>query len=369
MTAPYQGNATVMDRLKADVQKPMWVTKKMMDNNRFMYWSDHDADLSANSLSYVGHDMKSGTNWTPIQWFNTPWKVTPQPMTLAAYQLVAQKKFPLQSPFGKVRGSQALSDSWVGPDFVFPGHDWMRKAKVAVAGKQGFDGVVHSGTWTRVVYAKHRFSWANYSRHPVTILCVYQTHTGASNSASVVDMLNDSLTEMGPELVRLPNVTVLNVPGAFDNEGSQPGRSYYDIDFSPKEFNKENYDKSPIGGLASENGLWRFMNVSDSEAFNTKQDANGVWEDSHSPFETEQVDTIGTDSAAFVSFFARFNMPMANVSMPAFSPKVESDPSELTDAYKLLNMHVKSRFLNEIRSSEAASGYTGKDYRAVPTAV
>lgn len=365
-------SGTIQQRLRADVQKPQWINKKMLESNRFMFWSNHACDLSANSTSYVGHDFKSGTNWTPIQWFDVPLNLSSVPVTLAQYQLVAQKQWPLQSPYSAVRGSNALSDSIVGPDYYFPGNDWMRKAKLAIAGNQGFsDNSANQdkGTWTRVTFAHHRFHFSNYSRHPVELVAIYQAHGLTGDVGGIIDTMDDSLTAPGPDLKRIPNATILRVPGAFDNEGTKPGRSFFDVDFSPKEFDKERYEKVPMGGTVDDGGLWRKLNVKYDTAFIDKIDANGVWENTTSPWEHLSPDSKGLESEAGVVFYARFNLPMANVSMPAYSPKVESDPNELTDAYKLLNIRVESRFLNEIRRSETMGGYTGKDYRAVPTAV
>lgn len=365
------GTGTVAQRLKADFQKPFWVTNKILDSNRFMYWSNHGCDLSANSLSFVGHDINSGLSWTPLPWFDIPINLSTVPTTLAVYKLAAQATWPLQSPYGTVRGSQSDSDGIVGPDYLFPGHDWMRKTKVAIAGAQGVSNTDDdgAGTYHRVLFAHHRFHWANYSRHPVKIVCVYQAHVDTTTAGSVINMLDDSISHPGPDMKRLQNVTILNVPGSFDNEGSKPGRSYYDIDFSAKEFSKDVYDKTPVLGTTDLDGLWRKLNVKYDTAFIDKIDANGVWENTTSPWETLSPDEEGGISEARVQFYARFDIPMANISMPAYTPKIEAAPAELTDAYKLLNMRVESRFLNEIRRTEVAAGYTGKDYRAVPTAV
>lgn len=367
------GSGDLEQALKADFQKPEWVTTKQLDANRYMFWSTSQADLSSNSLSYVGHDIVSGVNWAPLTWFGQNFAIGTSPTTFASYQLAAQKEFPLQTVYGSARGSQALSDAIVGPDFIFPPHDWYRKVAVSIEGAPDLGSVVdasNSGTWHRVLYAKHRFHWENYSRHPVKIACVFQSHVSTSTSGSVPDLFDESLTNPGPDLKRLPNVTILHVPGAFDNEGSQPGRSYYDIPFSPKEFNKEAYSKPPLGGnVTTENGLWRKLNTHQSTAFLKKTAVTTSWHDATSPWETVSVDANLTFGAAHVMFWARFDIPMANISMPSYTPKVEGAPAELSDSYKLLNMRVESRFLNELRQSEMVSGYYGKNPIAIPTAV
>ena len=361
-------------QLKADLQRPLWVTNKMLDSNRFMYWSNHECDMSASSLSYVGHDLVSRPNWAPITWYDQPLDLGVSPTTFASYQLTQQKTFPLQSPYGRARGSQALADGIVGPDYIFPSHDWYRKTAVAIQGAQELGDTTdagQSGTWHRVLYAKHRFHWANYSRHPVQIACLFQAHvTAASQAGGVANRLDQSLANPGPDLKRLPNVTILNVPGAFDNEGSQPGRSFYDVPFSPKEFNADAYSKPPLGGNATADaGLWRKLNTHQSTAFEKNTAVTTTWHNSTSPWETLSPDENANITEARLMFWARFDIPMANVSMPAYTPKVESAPAELTDAYKLLNMRVESSFLNEIRRSETISGYFGKNPISIPTAV
>lgn len=357
---------TLSNTLKGELQPPTWITSKQLDANRFLFVSTVRTDLSERREGFTGYRVHSGQNFTKL--FFQAIEYQKGNITGLSSLYLKRHAFPLGTPYGPQRATFTLNDSLVGCNFLWPGQEYMKKMNAIVQPTFGnatsntdTTQVDNIGVHTRVLSAKHRFSFTNFGRHPIQILGIYE----GQNTSTTPNPELASNTTFVSEIQKIPNSQSWIIPGG--QAGADGGvTSFIDIPFNPKDLNPEAFKLGVVDGPISQGGTWRKVNNEPST------DANSPWAPNNfagdestyytgaAPWLDSGMEGMDADNesdsyrgaaAGFVRLYARQMIPNANMEAVA-GTDADDAYGPLGDTYRMLNVSVSSQFVSEVVKTE-----------------
>lgn len=236
------------------------ITDEMLVDKKFGIQGTVITALSSNVDDYVGHDVQGGLMVKPLNFASRPWHPsTEQPRALIDY-------FPLRTPYeylvGSTSGSSSNPQSKTGMDFYNIPYEMqykLGKARVLQTVDSGDDAA-----YAKINWAKHRFLFTNYGRHPIQVFAQWLIGPVAAEWSPVDGQLSTSGVYLNQNISstdkadQYPNVESFIVPGTLDN-GDAGAKVYWDADVNFNQLFGPDYsdpDPSLENELELDEGPW-----------------------------------------------------------------------------------------------------------------
>lgn len=234
------------------------LTGMSMEHTKFGAIFSRSTALSAGSAVYKGHDAQGGLHANLVQFYRRPYSTSSELSytTVDAYDLMMPWEFlcantaaPTTDPATKV-----------GLDEFNAPFELISKIRTIPRTSAGSST---NAIWQKTNWAKHRFMFTNYSRHPIKLYVEYclgptrQYWATVNNSLVESAYAGQTINQLNyPDQYRTIESYVL--PGTLDN-GDAGNRTYVDINLNFNELFGEDYSKAEPNSdnQYPDNGPWR----------------------------------------------------------------------------------------------------------------
>lgn len=322
------------------------ISDEMMVDKKFGIQGTVVTALSSNVDDYVGHEVQGGLMVKPLKFAIRPWHASiEQPRELVDY-------FPLRTPYeylvGATDGSSTVPQSKTGMDFYNIPYEMqakVTKARVLQTVDSGDDAA-----FAKINWAKHRFLFTNYGRHPVQVFAQWligpvdtewDPVDGQLSTSGTYSLQNISSTDKADQY---PNIESFIVPGTLDN-GDAGAKVYWDANVNFNQLFGPDYsdpDPSEENELDIDEGPWLKINGE----FLTGPNAGAVSAPffSTDPGENNAIGSVNDPFTARLKFFVKLLEPHGKLYKSDSGVDHVSGESRSTLDSDALNVEVQSSY-------------------------